>query len=157
MCLAQQFPVLWTEVHLPGVTAWTGRYFTMVTWDASRIISIYCHISMHWLCTFLCSIILKSVWTLPTFTDVVYSLSKVWLFVTPWIAARQASLSLTVSWNLLKLMSFESVVQSNHLMFCCHLHLPSLTSVPDQHQGLFQWIGSSHQVDTSASLQMSCG
>ena len=44
------------------------------------------------------------------------SLSCVWLFVTPWIAARQASLSITNSWRLLKLMSIESVMPSNHLL-----------------------------------------
>ena len=38
-----------------------------------------------------------------------------WLFATPWTAARQASLSITTSWSLLKLMSMESVMPSNHL------------------------------------------
>ena len=46
------------------------------------------------------------------------SLSHVQLFPTPWTAACQASLSLTNSWNLLKLMSIESVMPSNHLIFC---------------------------------------
>ena len=46
---------------------------------------------------------------------------------TPWTAARQASLSITNSWSLLKLMSFKSVMPSNHLIFCCHLLLlPSI-------------------------------
>ena len=48
----------------------------------------------------------------------VQSLSHVRLFVTPWIAARQASLSITNSWSLLKLMSIESVIPSNHLILC---------------------------------------
>ena len=48
----------------------------------------------------------------------VQSLSHVWLFVTPWTAAHQASLSITDSWNLLKLMSIESVMSSNHLILC---------------------------------------
>ena len=39
-------------------------------------------------------------------------------FVTPWTAARQASLSITNSWSLLKLMSIESVIPSNHLILC---------------------------------------
>ena len=43
-------------------------------------------------------------------------LSCVQLFVTPWIAARQASLSITNTWSLLKLMSIESVMPSNHLI-----------------------------------------
>ena len=50
-------------------------------------------------------------------------LSHVLLFVTPWITARQASLSITVSWSSLKLMSIESVMPSSHLTFCCPLLL----------------------------------
>ena len=49
----------------------------------------------------------------------VQSLSYVWLFATPWTAARQASLSITNSQSLLKLMSIESVMPSHHL-FLCH-------------------------------------
>ena len=50
---------------------------------------------------------------------VVQSLSRVQLFVTPWIAAHQASLSFTVYWSLCKLMSVKSVMPSNHLILCC--------------------------------------
>ena len=46
------------------------------------------------------------------------------LFATPWTAACQASLSITKSWSLLKLMSVESVMPSNHLMLCRPLLLP---------------------------------
>ena len=47
--------------------------------------------------------------------------------VTPWTAARQASLSFTISWSLLKLMSIESMMPSNHLIFCpALLLLPSI-------------------------------
>ena len=56
----------------------------------------------------------------------VHSLSRVRLFATPWTAARQASLSFTISWNLLKLMSLESVMPSNHLILCYALLLPSV-------------------------------
>ena len=57
----------------------------------------------------------------------VQSLSHVPLFATPWTAARQASLSLTISWSLLKLMSISSVMPSNHLILCHSLlHLPSM-------------------------------
>ena len=48
----------------------------------------------------------------------VQSLSCVWLFVTPWIVARQASLSITNSWSLLKLMPIKSVMPSSHLILC---------------------------------------
>ena len=51
-------------------------------------------------------------------------LSHVRLFVTPWTAARQASLSFTISESLLKLMCIESVMPSNHLILCCPLLLP---------------------------------
>ena len=54
----------------------------------------------------------------------VQSLSRVQLFATPWTAACQASLSITNSWSLLKLMSIESVMPSNHLILCRPLLLP---------------------------------
>ena len=55
-----------------------------------------------------------------------YSLSHAQLFVTPWTVACQTSLSITNSWNLLKLMSIESVMPSNHLIFCYPLLPPSI-------------------------------
>ena len=57
----------------------------------------------------------------------VQSLSRVWLFMTPWVAAHQASLSITNSRSSLKLISIESVMPSSHL-FLCHplLLLPSI-------------------------------
>ena len=48
----------------------------------------------------------------------VQALSRVQLFATPWIAAHQASLSITNSWSLPKLMSIESVIPSSHLILC---------------------------------------
>ena len=48
---------------------------------------------------------------------------RVWLFVTPWTAACQASLSFTIYWSLLKLMSIELVTLSSHLLLCCPLLL----------------------------------
>ena len=62
-----------------------------------------------------------------TTVHLVQLLSRVWLFVTPWTAARQASLSITNSQSLLKLMSIKSVLPSNHLIFCRPLlFLPSI-------------------------------
>ena len=58
----------------------------------------------------------------------VQSFSRVWLFATPWIAARQASLSITISWSSLRLMSIESVMPSSHLILCHPLLL--LPSIP---------------------------
>ena len=55
-------------------------------------------------------------------------LSHIWFFVTPWTAAHQASLSITNSWSLFKLMSIELVMLSNHLILCCPLLLlPSIS------------------------------
>ena len=62
----------------------------------------------------------------PAHFSSVQSLSHVRLFVTPWTAAGQASLSITNSWSLLKLMSIELMMPSNHLIFCHPLlFLPS--------------------------------
>ena len=74
------------------------------------------------------------------FVVVVQLLSRVQLFVTPKIEAlylpRQASLSITISTSVLKLMATESVMPSNHLILC---HPPSLLALYlFQHQGLFQ-------------------
>ena len=68
---------------------------------------------------------------LPSFASIssVQSLSCVLLFLTACTAAHQASLSITNSWSLLKLMSIESVMPSNHLILCCPLLLlPSIFS-----------------------------
>ena len=63
----------------------------------------------------------------PQFSSV-QSLSHVQLFANPWTAARQASLSFTISRSLLRLMSIESVMSSNHLIFCHPLVLlPSIS------------------------------
>ena len=66
----------------------------------------------------------------------VQSLSRVRLFATPWTAARQASLSITNSRSLLKLMSIESLMTSHPLSS------PSLAFNLSQHQGLFKWVSS---------------
>ena len=84
---------------------------------------------------------------------VVQLLSCVQLFVTPGTAARQASLSFTISLSLLKLMSIESVIPSNHLILC-HPLLLFLQSFPAS--GSFpmgQFLGSSDQsIRASASV-----
>ena len=58
------------------------------------------------------------------FSQAVQSFSHVQLFVTPWTAVHQASLSITNSRSLLKLISIESVMPSTHLICCCPLLLP---------------------------------
>ena len=61
----------------------------------------------------------------PQFSSV-QSLSHVWLFVTPWITAHQASLAITISRSSLKLISIESVMPSSHLILCRPLLLPPI-------------------------------
>ena len=65
----------------------------------------------------------------------------------------QASLSFTVSWSLLKLMSIEPVMPSNHLILSCSLLRFAFNL--SQHQGLFQWVDSSHQVCQSTGASAS--
>ena len=85
----------------------------------------------------------------------VQSLSRVQLFTTPWTAARQASLSITNSWSLPKLMSIESVIPSNHLILCRPILLllsifPNIRSF--QMSQLFASGGQSIGVSASASV-----
>ena len=88
------------------------------------------HILTSWLnlfCFFFDSIVNKIIFFILKIFCSVQSYSCVWLFVTPLTAARQASLSITDSWSLLKLMSMESVMPSNHLILCHPLLLlPSI-------------------------------
>ena len=72
----------------------------------------------------LCSVLLSLPKDSPQFSSV-QSLSRIRLFVTPWTAAWQASLSITNSQRLLKLLSIETVMPSNHLILCHPLLLPS--------------------------------
>ena len=81
----------------------------------------------------------------------VQSLSHIQLCATLWIATCQASLFITNSQSLLKLMPIDSVMPSNHLILCS-------TSPPtfnlSLHQGLSQWLSSSHQVAKLLELQL---
>ena len=86
-----------------------------------------------------------------THSLVVQLLSHAQLFATPWTTAHQSSLSFTVSRIMLKLMSLESVIISNHLIL-------SSSSPPalnlSQNQGLFQGVDSLHQVAKVLELQL---
>ena len=105
-------PFLWViPVHQPQATCimhrtWTGDLF--------HILYYTCFNAILWF------------WRI-TFNSLQFSsvqlLSHVWLFVTPWIAACQASLSISNSRSLLKLKSIESVMSSNHFILCCPLLL----------------------------------
>ena len=85
----------------------------------------------------------------------VQSLRPVQLFATPWTAAHEDSLSITSFWSLLKLMSIESVMPSNHLILCCPFSfcpqsLPASGSFPVSQ--LFPSGGQSIGVSASASV-----
>ena len=73
-------------------------------------------------------------------------------FVTPWTVACQAPLSFSISWSLLRFVSTESVVLSNHLILC---HPFSFAFSLSQHQGLFQCMGTQYQVAKVLELQHS--
>ena len=82
---------------------------------------------------------------------VIQSPSHVWLFEISWTAACQASLSLTISWSLPKFMSTESnAIQLSHPLS------PSFPSASNlsQHQGVFQWVSSLHQVAKVLEVQL---
>ena len=104
--------------------------------------------SVHWI---LQARILEWVTTPSSKFSSVQSLSRVRLFVTPLTAAYQASLSITNPQRLLKLMSIESVMSSNHFV----LSTPSPPTLNlSQNQNLFQWVSSLHQVAKVLELQL---
>ena len=78
--------------------------------------------------------------------------SCVRLFATPWTASCQTSLSITNSWSLLKLMSMELVMPSNHLILCQPLLL--LLSIFPSNRVFSKWVNSSHQVAKVLELQL---
>ena len=82
----------------------------------------------------------------------VQSLIRVWLFATPWITTRQASLSITNSRGSLRLTSIESVMPSSHLILCCPLLL--LPLIPPSIRVFFQRINSSHEVAKVLEFQL---
>ena len=86
------------------------------------------------------------------FLSSVQLLSCVWFIATPWITARHASLSITNSQSSLRHMSIESVMPSSHLILYRPLLLLPLN--PSQHQSLFQWVNSSHEVARVLEFQL---
>ena len=80
-------------------------------------------------------------------TSSIQSLSRVRPFATPWIAAH---LSITNSRSLLRLLTLESVMPSNHLILCPSPPTFNLS----QHQGLFKWVSCSHQVAKVLEFQL---
>ena len=94
---------------------------------------------------------LLTMYSVPVQFCSVQSLSHIRLFVTPWTAACQASLSTTNSWSLLKLMFIELVMPSNHLILCRPLS-SSPQSFPAS--GFLQMSSSLHQVAKVLEFQL---
>ena len=130
------------DVPNPGLNLGLLHYRCILYWATREALCM---------CIYVIGIFIFSFRFFPHISSV-QSLGHVQLFVIPWTAAFQGSLSITNSQNLLKLMSIESVMPSNHLILCCPLLL--LPSIFPQHQGLFQWVSSSHQVAKLLEFQL---
>ena len=111
----------WWWTGRPGVLWFMGSqrvghdWATDLIWlDNNHYTSKYVYV-----CNQISAIISSNIFSGPfsSFSSV-QSLIRVWLFATPWIAARQASLSITISWSSLKLTSIESVMPSSPLILC---------------------------------------
>ena len=129
--------------------------------DISRAIAVYLGFHLHRLSFSISSlslcVSLKLKWcTCREHISSVQSLSRFQLFVTPWIAACQASLSIANSRSLLQFISIESVMPSNHLILCCllllfyHRSLPASGSFPRSQ--LFASGGQIIRVSASVSI-----
>ena len=111
------------------INEWHTEFWKVYSWDS--------WVKVIWIMNLNCLYNFKNVLSLMNFVawrDIlrswiwiqfssIQSLSRVWLFATPWTTARQASLSITSSLSLLKLMFIELVMPSNHLILCCPLLL----------------------------------
>ena len=120
--------LVWFSVSLVSVWVSVVSVFLWVWFQYVKVVSLY----THFLESFLCQIDVKFCqklllyllrWSCSFYSSIcsIKLLSHVQLFVTPWTAAHQASLSITNSQSLLKLMSVESVMPSNHLILYCPL------------------------------------
>ena len=101
-----------------------------------------------WFCLLFHCVIFQSLcmrWTPLNSISSVQSLGHVWLFATPWIAAWQASPYITNSLSLLKLMSIESVMSSNHLILCRPLLLPPIIFPASPSLPMSQFLASGGQ------------
>ena len=136
LSIPSQFPSLGSEWNWPFPVLWS--------------LMIFPNFLAHWVQHFNSIIVIVLIWNRSD-----QSLSRVQLFATPWIAARQASLSITNSQSSLRLMSIELVMPSNHLILCCPLLLlpsifPSIRVFPSSQ--FFSSGGQSNGVSASASV-----
>ena len=146
------------SMHVEGMLPLSNRliYLLLFRFSINSLKWNESDIKVFELCPTLCSPTLYSPRNSVQFSSVqfssVQSLSHVQLFATPWTAALQASLSITSSWSLPKLMSIELVMPSIHLFLCWPLLL--LPFNRPLHQGLFKWVSSSHQVAKVLEFQL---
>ena len=112
LILPGMHPILYWIIY--DVKQWAFCRCPLIGWGSSRLLPV-CWVFLPWKVVGFCQ------------KHAVQSLSHVWLFATPQTVACQASLSFTISWILLKLMSIESVMPSNYLVLCHPLLLlPSI-------------------------------
>ena len=155
--LKHRIPKLLTSAHWPALLH-SGLFFQHLWKQVTDVITKYVSLGVWEECTF----VSYTIWchctpTAPSFPNisivvvVVQWISRVLLFVTPWTAAHQTSLSLTISRSLSKFVSIESVMLSNQ-----HPLPPSSPFAFNlsQHQGLFRWVSSSYQVTKVLALQL---
>ena len=105
--ILQARTLAWVAIPFCRESFWP-RTWTWVSCIAGRLFTVW--VTIHMYCTFFLLV--------STFVVVGQLLNHVWLFVTPWTAAHQASLAFTISPNLLKFISIKLVMPSNHLIFC---------------------------------------
>ena len=130
----------------PGPDLQSRKLQQETQWVGDRASGEQVSVDMNW--RFLCGL---HIWLRAISS--VQLLSCVRLFVTPWTAAHQASLSITTSQSLLKLMSIKFVMPPSHLILCRPLLLlPSI--FPSLLEGLFQWVSSSHEMAKVLELQL---
>ena len=123
-----------------------ARFCSFYDWTVFHYVYIHCIFFIHSssIGHLGCFHVLAIVNTLQWSSSSVQLLSHVQLFATPWTAAHQASLSITNSWSLLKLMSIESAISSNNLILCHPLLLlpsifPSIRVFPKESVLCIRW------------------
>ena len=137
---------------IAGVTVWATREGSLRVYGESNLdVTILHHFPTLLVCSRDGASLLFQLSMDGDFSSV-QLLSCVWLFVTPWTAARQASRSINNSRSLLKLMSIESMMPSNHLILCYPLLLPPPTSGFFPMSQLFESGGQSIGALASASV-----
>ena len=95
------------------------------------------------------------IWWYSVLFSSVQSLSHVWFFVTPWTAANQTSLRIANSWSLLRLMSIELMMPSNHFILCLpHLLLPSIFPRSESFQMSQFFTSGGQSIGVSASTSV---